>query len=185
MKGLITFAFILFSIFAVAQERSSIAISYGFGNGELGSIRKSGGASYEGNSMNVFGVSYWNEISKNLFFETGIDLYRYPHTKKFYSPSSVPKNYTMNMISAPFKLRFEAGDYIFFNGGLTVDISKSKSASISGMGAGIGAGVQVKFFKQFSLYVNPQANIHGLLPLRMVFPESHLLFGLSYQISKP
>ena len=77
------------------------------------------------------------------------------------------------------------GTYIFFNGGLTVDISRSKPNTIGGVGAGIGAGVQVKVFKQFSLYANPQANIHALLPFGMVFPESHFLFGLSYQIPKP
>ncbi len=182
MKKLMLFTFLLVSMFAKAQERSSIAVSYGIGNGQIGSFGKSGYASNKSKSLNIFGVNYWHEISRNLYFETGLQLFRHNYIYTIHGGSSPPENLTMKLFSAPFKLRFEAGDYIFFNGGLTVDLSKGKKNNIGGIGAGIGAGIQVKTYKNLSLYVNPQANIHGILSGGLLFAESHFLFGLAYRI---
>ncbi len=185
MKKILTFSIVLLSFFVQAQERSSIAVSYGFGNGVIGSLGKSGyGYSHNQKSLNILGLNYWHEVSRNLFFETGMQLFRYTYVTTSVYPNVPPANNILNMISVPFKLRFEAGDYIFFNGGLTADISRSRSNRIGGIGAGIGIGLQVKLIKQVSLYVNPQANIHGILPSRSLFAESNIAFGVSYQIPK-
>jgi hypothetical protein len=182
MKNIpLTLLFILFSIFAQAQERSNIAVSYGFGSGSIASLGKSGSPySYKQKSLNIFGLNYWHQIGKNLYFETGMQLIRFDYTMTSFLPNYFPIYGTTNIISLPLKLRFEAGNHIFFNGGLTADLSKH--SDINGIGAGIGIGSQFKLFKQISFYINPQANIHGAITNGQYFAESNITFGASYRI---
>lgn len=182
MKTLTIIILVFISCCCKAQQRNSVAASYGLGNGSMGMFGKSGGARIEGKSLHIFGFNYWHAIAKNLFFETGIQLLRYNHTFQLMGPNTYPENQVMNMASVPFKLRFEAGKYIFFNGGLTAALSKGDSG-VSGIGAGIGVGVQFKIAKQLSLYFNPQANLHGLIPDGLHLGESNITFGLSYPLS--
>ncbi len=183
MKKLILLALLFITFFCKAQERSSIGVSYGFGNGTIGIFGKSGSPfSHKQKALNIFGLNYWHEVSKNLFFETGMQLVRYDYVSTSVYPKSISTNNTLNMISVPFKLRFEAGSYIFFNGGITADLSRSKPDPLNGIGAGIGIGLQVKIVKQISLYVNPQANIHGAIPGGRFFAESNIAFGAAYRL---
>ncbi len=184
MKKLLPLVFILLPFFCQAQEKSSIAASYGFGNGELGSFLKTGSPySQKQKSLRIFGFNYWHQIGKKFYFETGMQLIRYEYVTTSSTPNFTPTNNTLNIISVPFKLRFEAGKYLFFNGGLIAGLSKSKPNAVKGLGAGIGAGLQVKVVKKISLYVNPQANIHGVLPAGSLLAESNITFGASYQIN--
>ena len=108
----------LTTLFCKAQERSSLAISYGFGNGVIGSIYKGGySGSFKQKSLNIYGLNYWHEIGGNLYFETGMQLIRCHYLSTNIPPNSIQTNNVRNMISVPFKLRFEAGGFIFFNGG--------------------------------------------------------------------
>lgn len=184
MKKLLTLSIILFSFSVQAQERSSVAVSYGFGNGSIATFAKSGSPdSHKQKSLNIFGLNYWHPFNKHLLFETGLQLIRYDYVTTSFYPSPTLTNNTLNIYSVPFKIRFEAGKYIFFNGGLTADLSKGNSADINGLGAGIGMGLQAKILKQISIYVNPQANIHGAIPEGHFFAESNIAFGLSYKIN--
>ena len=178
MKKILTLLLILFSLYAKAQKQSSIALSYGTGEGDMGVLGKSGAMSNDGKSLNIFGFNYWTEIKRNLFFETGIQLYNYSYERTYMVNNFLKENRTLNMISVPIKLRFEAGKYIFFNGGLTADISDE----VAGVGAGIGLGLQVKLGKTISIYTNPQANIHALLPMEQLLAESNITFGVAYKI---
>ncbi len=183
MKKLLMLSLLLFSFFSQAQERSSVAISYGLGNGRIGSFYKGGDYSNVQKSLNIFGLNYWHKIGKNLYFETGMQLIRYDHLNISLPPNSTTTREVLNLISLPFKLRFEAGDYVFFNGGLTADFSKRNPDPLSGIGAGIGIGLQVKTFKQISLYVNPQANMHSVITGGRFFAETNLTFGAAYRIN--
>jgi hypothetical protein len=182
MKKLVMLSLILFSLYAHGQKRSSIAISYSLGNGTIGSFYKGGSPNNEQKSLNIFGLNYWHEMGKNLYFETGFQLIEYNYDSRGFPPNAILTNRTMNMISIPLKLRFEAGNYIFFNGGLTADVSRSKPDLMSGIGAGIGIGLQVKTLKQISLYVNPQANMHGIITSNRFFAEANITFGAAYRI---
>ncbi|SFG56825.1 hypothetical protein [Pedobacter insulae] len=181
MKKLLTLSILFLSLFAKAQEEGSIALSYGFGNGKFGHLGKSEPTpTSRQRSLHLFGMSYWHEIGKNLFFETGFQRFLYSYETASFDSSQPPTNNELNFTSIPFKLRFEAGDYIFFNGGLTTDLNSAKFNTLLGIGAGIGIGLQVKTFKQISLYVNPQANLHRVKGT--AFLESNITFGASYQL---
>jgi len=82
--------------------------------------------SFKQKSLNIYGLNYWHEIGRNLYFETGMQLIQCHYLSTNVPPNSIQTNNVRNMISVPFKLRFEAGDFIFFNGGLTADLSKVK-----------------------------------------------------------
>jgi hypothetical protein len=182
MKRLITLTLLLMSCYCMAQQRNSAAVSYGLGNGSMGTFNKSGGPRIDGKSLHVFGFNYLHALGKSLFLETGIQLYRYNHTFQAMGPNTFPENRVMNMVGAPIKLRFEAGKYIFFNGGLTASLSK-RDSGVSGIGAGVGVGVQFKIAKQLSIYFNPQANLHGLIPDGLHLGESNITFGISHPLS--
>ncbi len=183
MKKLLTLSLILFAFFAKAQKQNSISVSYGFGNGARGYFGKAdNGLTHHQKSMNIYGLNYWHALNKHWLFETGLQVLRYDYLTTSFLPNSVETDNTLTIYTVPFKMRFEAGKYIFFNGGLTADLSKGDSADINGLGAGIGIGLQTKIFKQVSIYVNPQANIHGAIPNGFLFAESNLTFGLSYRM---
>lgn len=184
MKKLLTLSFILTCFFAQAQKIDRIALSYGFGNGNFGSFLKGGsGNSYSQKSLNIFGLNYWNGLTKHLIFETGMHLIRYDYVTT-YIKGSPPTNNTLNIISIPLKFRLEAGEILFFNGGFSADVSKGRQNGIGGVGAGIGIGLQLKIIDDISLYVNPQANIHSVIPIRSLFAEKNIAFGLAYRINK-
>lgn len=183
MKKLLTLSLILITFFCNAQKQSSVAVSYGFGNGSIGYFGKAdNGTSYNQKSLNIYGLNYWHALNKHWLFETGLQLIRYDYLTTSFIPNNIPSNNTLTIYSVPFKMRFEAGKYIFFNGGLSADLSKGESADINGLGAGIGIGLQVKILKQISLYVNPQANVHGIIPNWRYFAESNIAFGLSHKL---
>ena len=184
MKKLFLLVFLFISFFCKAQERKSIAISYGAGVGDFGSFYKTGYQSNKGMSLNIIGFNYSHEIAKSLFFETGILLIDYNYINTSMGFSLQPTNHNLKMISVPFKLRFEAGKYIFFNGGLMADLEVGKDSNIRGIGAGIGLGLQLRVAKKISIFANPQTNIHNLIFLvsRQKLAELNVGFGLAYQI---
>ena len=182
-KTLLTISVILISLSAQAQKQDRVALSYGFGNGNFGSFLKGGsGNSYSQKSLNIFGLNFWHGLSKHLIFETGMQLIRYDYTTTYIN-GTAPTNNTLNIISVPFKFRLEAGDFIFINGGFSADFGKGKQDGIGGIGAGIGVGLQFKIIKEISFYINPQANVHSVIPLRSLFAESNITFGLAYPLN--
>lgn len=184
MKKLLTLLFFLICSFTQAQKIDRIALSYGFGNGNFGSFLKGGsGNSYAQKSLNIFGLNYFHGLTKHLVFETGLQLIHYDYITT-YIKGNPPTNNTLNIISIPLKFRLEAGEILFFNGGFSADMNKGRQNGIGGLGAGIGIGLQFKIIDDISLYVNPQANIHSAIPIRSLFVEKNIAFGLAYRINK-
>ena len=184
MKKLLTLSLLLLSFFCKAQERKTIAFSYGTGGGYFGTLQKSGYRSNEGTYLGIIGFNYSLETGKNFFFESGVQYIKYNYIRTFSNPSMLPANRSLNMISVPFKFRFEAGNYIFFNGGIMADVEVGKGSNLRGIGAGLGFGLQMRVAKKISIFVNPQTNIHNLISFlsSQKLAELNVAFGLAYQI---
>lgn len=183
MKYLFSALIIFVTSVSHAQEKgNSIAISYGFGNGTIGSFKKlDGSGSEEGKSLHKIGVFYINELSKSLYFETGINYinFKYISTAPFYGQLPVTtRAYEVKLISVPLMLRFDVGKYFFINGGILADIDVSKktiytSHNFTGLGAGLGLGVQYPFSRKLSIYTNPRADLRNILSFSS---ENHSYF---------
>lgn len=155
------------------EKRKSIAVSYGFGSGSTGSFKKlDGGGSNESKSLHKIGLLYLNELSKNLYFETGISYidFKYTSIGPFYG-GQIPRvisNHQVKLINIPLKLKYEAGKYVFFNGGVFTDIAvsryaKYKEKEYSGLGTNLGMGLQYPISKKLSLYTNPQLDLRNII----------------------
>lgn len=195
MKKLTLLAFLLVTLFCKAQEtRNVIAINYGTGNGSVGQLGKvDGGGHKEVQSLNTIGISYLERMSKNLYFETGLQYLVCKYTSW---PGVAPPEFNFStdhlvkLIGVPIKLRYEAGKYIFFNTGLYVDIDVSEKAiyssqKFSGLGASAGIGLQYYFKNKLGLYVNPMLDFRNLLTISSgsnKLVSGNLVFGLAYRI---
>lgn len=196
MKKLLMLSIIFFSLFAQAQEkRNSIAINYGTGSGYIGPLGKvDGGGSKQGRSLNTIGISYLDETSKNLYFETGLQYLVHKYTSW---PAVAPAahetsatDHIVKLISIPIKLRYEAGKYVFFNGGFYLDIDISEKAIYSsreynGLGTSVGFGLQYYFKNNLGFYVNPLLDFRNLLSFSTgsnKLINANLVFGIAYRI---
>ena len=198
MKYTLLFILTLFSMVCFAQNKSKIfSISYGLGNGDITdySTKKVGRmSSEEGKSLQVFGLNYFDEVSKNLFIETGLSLLKHNYTLTSWkmSPSGFTSSLSEQSVKSlviPLKLRFEFGKYFFLNGGLMADISLDKiqddMRDISGIGFGLGLGLQYYHRNKIGIFVNPQINAHSLLGFGSStgILERNVTLGLAYRIN--
>lgn len=200
MKNLTVLLLIFITFCCKAQERSSISVSYGTGNGDIGHIgfgKAEGGVSRNTDkSLNIIGINYWSETStKNLYLETGIHylVYKYLSISNYdmHLPNTITGR-TVKVISVPLKLRYEPWNFLFLNGGLYTDIDVSEKypnypPKISGIGLGLGIGLQYYFKNRLGIYVNPQIDLRNMLTFSTYnsgykLLDSHLTFGLAYRI---
>jgi hypothetical protein len=190
MKKFIFILVLFITLTSHAQEkRKNVAISYGFGNGSVTYFaRVDGGGSDDGKSLNIFAVNYWEEISKNLFIESGIQYINHKYISTSNYTTNIYKR-QVNLISFPFKLRFEAGKLFFLNGGILTDVDINDSRDekdFSGIGANLGIGLQYYFKEKFAAYINPQLNVRSIIsfsgermPKHLV--NSHIALGITYR----
>ena len=198
MKKTLILSLMLFAFFAQAQEkRKTIAVNYGFGAGAVGqgfSSKKDGGggSSQEGQSLNTIGISYWNEIAKQLYVETGFHYLVHQYTTHSHMPPIMIFDNEIKLISIPLKIRYEAGRYIYFNSGFYVDLDISEDHpnsfnNFSGVGFGVGMGLQHYFKNGIGIYTNPQLDFRNLHPFSAQYSSEklfngNLVFGLAYRI---
>jgi hypothetical protein len=197
MKKLLTVFLILLAFFAQAQERrTGIGLSYSSGYGEIFHLKKlDGSGSNEGNSLNTLGVNYWHETLKNLHLEIGIQylVYKYTATAPYYGQyPPIVSNHKVKLITIPIQLRYEIGRFIFFNGGLNLnldaqEVNTFEDYKFGGIGAGVGIGLQHYFKNNVGIYVNPHLGLRNMISFsnegsNVSLATALLTFGLNYRI---
>jgi hypothetical protein len=176
MKYLFVLPLILLSIFCQGQEKiNSIGINYGIGGGSIGNSHSRnavGGVGNDGKSVAIIGISYWHGFNQKIQLETGVQYLKHNYTIHYpFFPQNTksPTDHALKLISVPIKVKYDIWKYIFFSGGLYVDIDISKSAryayigNFSGIGAGAGIGFQYPFSNGLGLYVNPQVDLRNVI----------------------
>lgn len=197
MKILFTISLFLLTFFAQAQEkRTGIGLSYGFGYGGIFHLQKrDGSGSNQGNSLNTLGINYWQETLKNLHLEIGVQylVYKYTATAPYYGQyPPVVSNHKVKLITIPIQLRYDLGKFIFFNGGLNLnldaqEINVFKDYKFGGIGAGAGIGLQYYFKNKMGIYINPRLDLRNVISFsnegsNVNLATALLTFGLNYRI---
>jgi hypothetical protein len=190
---IIFLVFMFFSNIMVAQK-AKIGITFSaFSDNEVVRFSNSyvGDASYDANSSYTIGFTYLKPLNNWLEIETGIEyingsitvhpapmIQRAPHTDK------------VSFLNIPISVRASFWKYCFANGGLIIDTDLSLSSPIDaqvGVGAMLGVGLEYDFKSGISLFVNPYAKVHTLVPFSFNsysqrFLESAVRFGITYQL---
>lgn len=194
MKYTTTVLLVFLTLFCKGQDRKAISISYGMGNGQFFSKKNAaGGPGYSSRSLKSFGVGFTAEVSKNLYFETGLNYLNHAYTivpSPFFT-NLKQRNENIKIITLPIKMRFEAGKFFFLNGGMITDFTIGEVETMynkydySGLGLNLGLGLKYSFKNKIGVFINPQFNVHNLVSFtenNLGFNETNLTFGLKYQL---
>jgi hypothetical protein len=115
------------------------------------------------------GVTGLFQLSPRWEFETGIEYSK--HTMVTTPPGfgvDAPTPYripSIHLITIPATMQLNIWKYFFINGGLFLDIETSSSLdSQTGVGAMLGFGAKYDFKFGGTVFVNPYARHHALMP---------------------
>jgi hypothetical protein len=204
-KKFFLLVFFLFSVHIVLSAQESkrgpeyrrIGLTYAsFGENDV--IRFDdlvGAAEISGVSFYTIGVSFVHPINKWLESETGIeysshDILIHPNVPP--DMDQTPQEESFSLINIPISFRANFLRFFFVNAGAIVDIDASTTHVIDNQ-AGIGAllGVAVKYDAPFglSIFMNPYARYHSLIPFsqgshhQRVY-DSGIRVGMSYTFNR-
>lgn len=182
-----------------SEEKAPDKIGITFSSfGEIDVIRfqnLDGAASFSGNKFFTLGICYLHPLNKSLFLETGIE---YSNYSIFVNPNLPPdmdaKSYKNNfsILNIPITMRAVFLKYLFFNGGLMIDIDASTESAIdsqTGIGGLLGIGANYDFAFGASIFVNPYFKAHSLIPFTgEKYPqrvlESGIKIGVTYHLDR-
>lgn len=193
MKSVAMFLLLSFSLLATAQEKGKIGLSYSLNAGsnivQFPSVK--GAADNEVTGAAGIGLIYLKPLNPWLELETGL-TYTLFNIQTTSSPT--PEVYTstssLSLIDIPVGVRANFLKYFFVNGGLLLDLDMNVGGHIdsqSGVGVLLGVGAKYDFKFGGSVFVNPYAKLHSLLPFsggsyheRML--ESGWRLGVTYRL---
>lgn len=150
-----------------------------------------GDGSYDANSSYTIGITYLKPLNNWLEIETGVE---YINSSITVSPAPMIQMPThtnkVSYLNIPVSVRASFWKYCFANGGLIIDTDLSLTSPIDeqvGLGAMLGVGLKYDFKSGISLFVNPYAKVHTLLPFSFKSYSQHFLesaarFGITYQL---
>ena len=154
-----------------------------------------GAAGHSGNGFYIVGLTCQLPLTSRFDVETGLEYVN--HTIKI-SPNllpgmdDTPYKASSKLVSIPVTLKMDFLKYLFVNGGCLLDIDTKPSRPIhnqTGIGAMLGIGIKYDFKFGGTIFANPYARCHSLVPF---FPErypqrlfdSGVRFGITYDFSK-
>jgi len=166
-----------------------------FGSNDLVSFQKmDGGPGYRSAGFESFGINYIYKLNRTIDFETGIEYSGYkivvePNLPLIYGGTSYSAKFSLIQIPATVRVNFL--NYFFVNGGVFLDIGASSSkldANQNGIGANLGLGLKFDLNNRLSLFVNPYAKIHSLMPFTSTLDhgrlyESGFRFGIMVRLN--
>ncbi len=129
-----------------------------------------GAPGYDGNGFWSTGIVFSQNINKWLEWESGLEYSRHEITVLPNLPpqsDADPRKERLALITIPFTLKAGFLKYFFVNGGLMLDMDVRGSSPVddqTGIGPVLGTGVKYDFGSGISLFLNPYARIHSLLP---------------------
>lgn len=193
--------FVLQSNFIIAQKgeskfaKAKIGISYAsFGtNGVIRFVRLDGAASYNSDYFHAIGLNYLYPVNDWLEAETGME---YSWHSIMIQPNlpphmdATPRKGSFALIQIPLTLRFHFWKYFYVNSGLFLGIDASIKSPVhnqTGIGALAGLAVKYDFNNGISVFVNPYAKMHVLIPLQTEKYHQRLLengvrLGIHYRL---
>ena len=180
-----------------AKRKGQIGITFSsFGSNDLLSFAKTiGGPGFKGNGYTAFGLAYVYKLNETLDFETGIEYAEYkiiivPNLPLIYG--GTPNLAKFSLIQVPATIRLNFLKYFFVNGGVFLDIDATSSNLIvnqNGLGANLGLGLKFDLNRTLSLFANPYAKVHSLIPFASTRSQQRLFesgfrFGIMVRLSK-
>lgn len=178
------------------KRQSKVGISFSsFGANDVIRYQElDGGVGYDSDNFYTLGVNYLHTINNWITFETGLE---YSKHSIIVVPNYMPKveneayKNEFSLINIPITVRLNFLKYLFFNGGLIVDIDAAASSSIdsqTGIGGIIGVGTKYDFAFGASIFANPYFKAHALLPFssndyQQRIMETGIRIGLTYNLN--
>ena len=165
------------------KGKGQIGITFSsFGSNDLLSFRKTvGGPGYRGNGFFTLGLSYLYPLNKTFDFETGLEYSEH----KFLIEPNLPLIYggisthdRFSLISIPATIRLNFMKYFFLKGGLFLGFGGGNSTSVenqNGIGLNLGLGIKYNLNSKLSIFVNPYAKVHSIIPFTSVGGEGRLV----------
>lgn len=167
--SLLIFLTLLFTSLSFSQNNTNeFRIYYGLVDAELLSNKGLDGAgSTNLSSSYEFGAKYLRYLSEHFSIETGIN-YQYSKVTIRSNYNGIPTIYAhedLKIISIPFYANYTFWDFVFVNGGPTLDIQTSSNSidSQSGIGYAIGFG-GIYRFNPITIFINPNFKRHAFIP---------------------
>ena len=172
-----------------AQDKQSIKRSIGvtfstFGDNSVYNLKSlDGGASYSGKRIYTLGVSYIHPIRSWIDIESGIEYSNHTVTVKPISmPGENPLIYDtdISLINIPITARLNFLKYLFFNGGMILDLEMGNSSPINsqtGMGVIFGIGAKYNMNNGIGAFINGYYKIHSLVSFSSDYNYHRLIDG--------
>lgn len=127
-------------------------------------------------------VNYLYPVKKWMDFETGIEYGHHRYTKDFFLLNK-EEAYNFSILNVPITARINFLKYFFVNGGAVLSVDINSGYGLGGLGAIVGGGGKYDFKNGMSVFVNPYAKIHGLIPWNSgALLESGFRFGFYYPL---
>ena len=200
MKTAITvfscFVFVSLNAQNLSSERGKIGITYTLGKSNVANIPRVNSDSYHENLYHYsLGVNYIYPLNSWLEAETGIE-YSKNNIKFFAYPNGITYfvgERNLSLISIPLTLRADFLKFLFADAGTFIDFDFSSKDEIidnqTGMGIVVGLGAKYDFKFGISLFVNPFARLHSLVPFAPEKYHNRLFdkgfrFGMTYDLNK-
>lgn len=194
---LICLSFLVLASTNLFGQKPKIGLTYSsLGVNEVFTFLSLDGApSYENDGYFALGINFLKPLNHWLEFETGLEYSKHHlivHSHLPYDTDKIyiPREESFELVNIPVTLKVNFLKYFFVNGGLLIDIDASKSHYIhnqSGIGSLWGLGLKYDFKSGLSVFANPYAKVHSLIPFsagnnhKRVF-EGGFRFGLTYQL---
>lgn len=173
-----------------AQQNNEFRVYYGISGGQF--MRNEsliGGASFELENLNEFGISYLRKINDRLSLRTGMN---YANANLIITPEFMgtpvkQKKEDFELISIPVLASYTFWKFISLNGGLLLDFQSSENTTDLQSGIGYQIGLGGKFnFHQFSIFLKPNFKKHAWVPfekenLHQKLSEFGIQFGVGYR----
>ncbi|MDV7392810.1 hypothetical protein RZS08_15685, partial [Arthrospira platensis SPKY1] len=139
-------------------------------------VRLEGAASYNSDHFQTLGLNYLYPVNDWLEAEAGIEyswhsIMIQPNLPPHIEVSSRKESFAL--VQLPITLRVNFWKYFFVNGGLFVGIDGTAISPVdsqTGIGALAGMAVKYDFDNGLSVFVNPYAKMHVLIPIQ---PEKY------------
>ncbi|MEZ7500287.1 outer membrane beta-barrel protein [Flavobacterium sp. Arc3] len=156
----------LLSVDSYSQNSNEFRLYFGTSDAELLKEPMLGGAGYQNEKINEFGIKYLRQFSPGFSIETGINYSKrdIKITPEFMGTAIQSRYEKLEIVSVAIYANYTFWRYIFVNGGPIIDFQLSDNSTDSESGIGFGIGVGAKYnFSKFLVFINPNLKRHSIL----------------------